>query len=41
MTLSEKEVLINSKLFSERYIIEDKIKTKHYKKGQFISDFFD
>lgn len=41
MTLSEKEVLTNSKLFSERYIIEDKIKTKHYKKGQFISDFFD
>lgn len=41
MTLNEKEVLINSKLFSERYIVEDKIKAKSYKKGQFISDFFD
>ena len=39
--MSEKEVLINSKLFSERYIIDNKIKTKTYKKGQFISDFFD
>lgn len=41
IALSEKEVLINSKLFSKRCIIEDKIKTKTYKKGQFISDFFD
>jgi len=36
-----KEVLINSKLFSEKYIIDNKIRTKSYRKGQFISDFFD
>lgn len=39
--MSGREVLVNSKLFSERYIVENKIKNKIYRKGQFISDFFD
>lgn len=33
--------MINSKLFSSNHMIESKIKIKAYKKGQFISDFFD
>lgn len=34
-------MLINSKLFSKNYTKENNIKTKGYRKGQFISDFFD
>ena len=34
-------LLVNSKFFSEEYIEKEKIKIKAYKKGQFISDFFD
>ena len=41
MALEGTEVLINSKLFSKKYIVEDKVKTKNYKRGQFISDYFD
>ena len=41
MALEGTEILINSKLFSKKYIIEDKVKTKSYKRGQFISDYFD
>lgn len=39
--MNEIDTLINSKLFSKELIIEQKIKVKKYKKGQFISDFFD